>query len=86
MTILAGSLYLTAVTKWFSETLAAKVHVLRWGETMLHWTLMFLIIAVIAALLGFTGVAGAAAGIAKVLFFIFLVVWLIAFIGGRRSV
>jgi uncharacterized membrane protein YtjA (UPF0391 family) len=55
-------------------------------ETMLHWSLMFLIIALVAALLGFTGLAGAAAGIAKILFFVFLVVWLVAFITGRRSI
>jgi uncharacterized membrane protein YtjA (UPF0391 family) len=30
--------------------------------------------------------AGAAVGIAKVLFFVFLVVWLIAFLTGRRVV
>ena len=45
---------------------------------MLHWSLMFLILALIAAVLGFGGLAGAAVGIAKVLFFVFLVVWLIA--------
>jgi uncharacterized membrane protein YtjA (UPF0391 family) len=53
-------------------------------KIMLHWTLVFLVIALIAALLGFGGVAGAAAGIAKVLFFVFLVIWLLSFI--RRSV
>jgi uncharacterized membrane protein YtjA (UPF0391 family) len=55
-------------------------------EIMLHWTLVFLVIALIAALLGFSGIAGAAAGIAKILFFVFLVIWLIAFIGGRRAI
>jgi len=52
---------------------------------MLHWSLMFLILALIAAVLGFGGLAGAAIGIAKVLFFVFLVVWLIAFLS-RRTV
>lgn len=47
--------------------------------TMLHWTLVFLVIAVIAAILGFGGIAGTAAGIAKILFFVFLVLWLISF-------
>jgi uncharacterized membrane protein YtjA (UPF0391 family) len=51
---------------------------------MLHWTLVFLVIALIAALLGFGGIAGAAAGIAKILFFVFLVIWLLSFL--RRSV
>jgi uncharacterized membrane protein YtjA (UPF0391 family) len=54
--------------------------------TMLHWSLVFLVIAIIAALLGFGGIAGTAAGIAKILFFVFLVVWLLALIMGRRSV
>jgi uncharacterized membrane protein YtjA (UPF0391 family) len=53
---------------------------------MLHWSLMFLIMALIAAVLGFGGLAGAAVGIAKVLFFVFLVVWLIALLTGRRAV
>lgn len=47
---------------------------------MLNWTLNFLIIALIAGLLGFTGIAGTAVGIAKTLFFVFLILWVIAFI------
>jgi uncharacterized membrane protein YtjA (UPF0391 family) len=46
---------------------------------MLYWALMFLLVAIIAAVLGFGGVAVAAAGIAKLLFFIFLVLFVIAF-------
>ena len=53
---------------------------------MLHWSLMFLILALIAAVLGFGGLAGAAIGIAKVLFFVFLVVWLIGLLSRRRAV
>jgi uncharacterized membrane protein YtjA (UPF0391 family) len=53
---------------------------------MLHWSLMFLILALIAAVLGFGGLAGAAIGIAKVLFFVFLVIWLIAFLTRGRTV
>jgi uncharacterized membrane protein YtjA (UPF0391 family) len=55
-------------------------------KSMLHWSLVFLVIAIIAAILGFGGIAGTAVGIAKILFFVFLVIWLIAFIGGRRAV
>jgi uncharacterized membrane protein YtjA (UPF0391 family) len=47
---------------------------------MLHWTLVFLIVALIAAAFGFTGIAGTAAHIAKILFVIFLVLWLISFL------
>jgi uncharacterized membrane protein YtjA (UPF0391 family) len=53
---------------------------------MLHWTLMFLIIALVAGILGFGGIAGTATGIAKTLFFVFLVVWLMALLLGRRSI
>ena len=37
-------------------------------------------------MLGFGGLAGAAIGIAKILFFVFLVVWLIALLTRRRSI
>jgi uncharacterized membrane protein YtjA (UPF0391 family) len=46
---------------------------------MIYWALMFLLVAFIAAVFGFTGIALAAAGIAKLLFFIFLVLFVIAF-------
>lgn len=49
---------------------------------MLHWTIIFLIIALVAAMLGFTGIASAAAGIARVLFGIFLVLFLISLVFG----
>lgn len=51
---------------------------------MLGWSLTFLVIALIAATLGFGGIAGASAGIAKVLFFVFLVVFLVSLVMGRR--
>jgi uncharacterized membrane protein YtjA (UPF0391 family) len=53
---------------------------------MLHWSLVFLIIAIIAGILGFTGIAGAAIGMAKILFFVFLAIWLVALLIGRRAV
>ena len=53
---------------------------------MLHGSLMFLVIALIAAVLGFGGLAGTAIGIAKILFFVFLILWLVSFLLGRRSV
>jgi uncharacterized membrane protein YtjA (UPF0391 family) len=54
---------------------------------MLRWALAFFIVALIAALFGFGGIAVAAAGIAKILFFIFLVLFLLALVGGmvRRA-
>jgi uncharacterized membrane protein YtjA (UPF0391 family) len=56
------------------------------GEAMLHWSLIFLVVAIIAAILGFGGIAGVAAGIAKILFAVFLVIWILAFFIGRRAV
>ena len=55
--------------------------------TMLNWALAFFLIAILAAILGFTGVAVAFAGMAKILFFVFLVVFLVALVMGvtRRA-
>jgi uncharacterized membrane protein YtjA (UPF0391 family) len=49
---------------------------------MLQWALAFFIIALIAAIFGFGGIALAAAGIAKILFFVFLVLFLVALVSG----
>ena len=58
-----------------------------WEErAMLNWVWMFLILAIVAAIFGFTGVVAAAAGIAKILFFVFLVVFVIGLLMGRRVV
>jgi uncharacterized membrane protein YtjA (UPF0391 family) len=56
-------------------------------ETMLRWAVAFFIIALVAAIFGFGGIAVAAAGIAKILFFIFLVLFLVALLSGlvRRA-
>lgn len=51
---------------------------------MLHYALVFLIIALIAAVLGFTGIYVAAAGIAKILFFVFLILFVVSLVMGRR--
>ena len=53
------------------------------GKAMLHYALVFLIVAIIAAALGFSGIAGTAAGIAKILFVVFLVLAIISFL--RRA-
>ncbi|HXW56189.1 MAG TPA: DUF1328 family protein [Candidatus Cybelea sp.] len=54
---------------------------------MLRWAIAFFIVAIVAAIFGFGGIALAAAGIAKILFFIFLVLFLAALLGGlvRRA-
>ena len=50
---------------------------------MLHYSLVFLLVALVAAFLGFSGIAGVAAGIAKLLFFVFLIVFLVSLLLGR---
>lgn len=53
---------------------------------MLSWSVTFLIIALIAAALGFGGIAGTAVGIAKILFFVFIVLFVLSLIFGRKRV
>ena len=52
---------------------------------MLYYTVVFLIIAIVAAVFGFGGISVAAAGIAKILFFIFLALFIVSLIFGRRA-
>jgi len=54
---------------------------------MLHYAVVFLVVALIAALFGFGGIAAGAVGIAKVLFYIFVAMALITFVLGlsKRS-
>jgi uncharacterized membrane protein YtjA (UPF0391 family) len=54
------------------------------SNVMLHYAIVFLVIALIAAVLGFGGIAGAAAGIAKILFLVFLVLFVVSLVIGRR--
>jgi uncharacterized membrane protein YtjA (UPF0391 family) len=58
------------------------------GAIMLHYALVFFLIAIVAAVFGFGGIAVGAAEIAKILFVIFLVLFLGSLIVGllnRRS-
>ena len=52
---------------------------------MLHYALIFLIVALIAGVLGFGFLAGTAMWIAKVLFIVFLILFIVSFITGRRG-
>lgn len=53
---------------------------------MLHYAIVFLVLALIAGLLGFTTIAGTAYAIAKIVFFVFLVLFIISLFMGRRAV
>jgi uncharacterized membrane protein YtjA (UPF0391 family) len=57
------------------------------GAIMLHYAVVFFIIALIAAVFGFGGIAAGAAGIAKILFVVFLIGAVISFLMsmGRRA-
>lgn len=50
------------------------------GVLMLHWSLIFLVVALIALALGAGGVAGLSMQIAWILFAVFVVIWVVSFI------
>lgn len=53
--------------------------------SMLRWAAIFFIIAIVAAVFGFGNIVEGAATIAKILFFIFLILFVISLITGRRN-
>ena len=55
------------------------------GDPVLHYAVVFLIIALIAAVFGFGGIAAGAAGIAKILFVVFLIGAVVSFLMHGRS-
>lgn len=52
---------------------------------MLHYAVVFFVIALIAALFGFGGIAAGAVGIAKILFFVFIVLAIAIFLFGSMK-
>ncbi len=46
---------------------------------MLHYAIIFIVLAIIAAFFGFSGIAGTAAWIAQVLLVVFLVLFIVSF-------
>jgi uncharacterized membrane protein YtjA (UPF0391 family) len=52
---------------------------------MLYWAVVFLGVAVIAGIFGFAGIAGASVWIAKVLFFIFIVLFIVSLVMGKKT-
>mgnify|MGYP003382467985 CR=1 FL=1 len=48
-------------------------------SNLLHWAIIFLVVAIVAALLGFGGVAGTAMEGAKIVFWIAIIVAVISF-------
>ena len=57
------------------------------SSNLLHWAVIFLIVAIVAALLGFGGVAGTAMAGAKIVFWVAIILAVLGFIFGvmRRA-
>lgn len=49
-------------------------------SNLLHWAIVFLVVAIIAALLGFGGVAGTAMEGAKIVFWVAIIVAVLSFV------
>jgi uncharacterized membrane protein YtjA (UPF0391 family) len=58
-----------------------KLEVMNFGN-LLHWAVVFLVVAIVAALLGFGGVAGTAMEGARMLFWVALVLLIISLVFG----
>ncbi len=56
-------------------------------SNLLHWAVVFLVVALLAAVLGFGGVAGTAVGAAKILFWVAIILAVISFLASivRRA-
>ena len=52
---------------------------------MMHYAIVFFVIAIIAAVFGFGGIAAGAAGAAKILFFVALALAVVAFFARGRA-
>jgi uncharacterized membrane protein YtjA (UPF0391 family) len=82
-----------SVIEDFCRTLTANAYIHRQNTaripevvfSMLSWAMTFLIIALIAAILGFGGIAGDAVGLAKIVFFLSIVLFIIASLMGRKT-
>jgi uncharacterized membrane protein YtjA (UPF0391 family) len=70
----------TAAVSLFDPATAASTQ----EFTMLHYAVVFFVIALIAALFGFGGIAAGAAGIAKILFVVFIILAIASFLFGRN--
>lgn len=58
----------------------SRTAALKQESKMLHYAVVFLVIALIAAVFGFGGIAAGAVGIAKILFFVFVVLAVLTFV------
>ena len=77
----AAQLPINAVTR-AAHTIANHPNLPTTESVMLHYAVVFLVIALIAAVFGFGGIAASAVGIAQVLFVVFLVMAVVSFLMG----
>jgi uncharacterized membrane protein YtjA (UPF0391 family) len=70
------------IRKARARLIASLAHPHKEDSAMLHYAIVFLVIALIAAVFGFTGIAAGAAEIAKILFYLFLVVFVVTLLLG----
>lgn len=49
-------------------------------SNLLHWAIVFLVVAIVAALLGFGGVAGTAMEGAKIVFWVAIIIAVLSFV------
>jgi uncharacterized membrane protein YtjA (UPF0391 family) len=69
----------------FSRFRVWPQHIAERRFAMLRYAVIFLIIAILAGVFGFTGIAGDAAWIAKILLVVFVILFVVSLILGRRG-
>lgn len=67
-----------------TNCLRARAQLVEEESPVLHYAVVFLVIALIAAVLGYGGIVADAAGIAKLLFFVFAGLSAVAFLLGLK--
>jgi uncharacterized membrane protein YtjA (UPF0391 family) len=80
--LLVGQADLSRARECFRSTTTPKFIPRR--IIMLHYAIVFFLVALVAAFFGFGGIATDAAWIAKVLFVVFLIMALVSLVFGRR--
>jgi len=78
--------FLKRRSSFAADRLGRSLEVLKMGN-LLHYALIFLVVALVAAAVGFGGVAGFAMEAARLLFWVFIVLFIISLVAGlvRRA-
>jgi uncharacterized membrane protein YtjA (UPF0391 family) len=75
-----------AACRYFFQRKPSNISKPKVEGLMLHYAVVFFIVAIIAGVLGFGGIAAGAAGIAKILFVVFLIGAVVTLLAGRSRV